>query len=160
MSMNLNRVFVLGRLTRDPEGRETKSGAPVTNFSVATNRSWSQDGERKEETEFHNVVVFGNQGRSCAEYLTRGSLVLVEGRVETRSWEGEDGQTKYRTEIVAERVQFGPRGGDRQDAEEWGDGEVARRTTPEAEPTKPETPPTGRGFEYPQGDINPENIPF
>ncbi|MEQ9135774.1 MAG: single-stranded DNA-binding protein [Thalassobaculum sp.] len=157
--MNFNKMFVLGRLIRDPEGRETKNGAPVTNFSVATNRSWTQDGERKEETEFHNVVVYGNQGRSCAEYLVKGSLVLVEGRVQTRSWESE-GVTRYRTEIVAERVQFGPRGGDRQDAEDWGDREVTRRTAPETAPLKPDSPPAGSGYEYPQEDINPEDIPF
>src|SRR3989344_5036959 len=105
--MYLNKVFIAGNLTRDPELRALPSGANVTSFGVATNRVWKdQNGEKKEATEFHNVVVFGRQADTCAQYLKKGQQVLVEGRIQTRSWEKE-GQKQYRTEIVADRVQFG-----------------------------------------------------
>ena len=108
--MNLNKIFIVGNLTRDPELRSLPSGTPVTSFGVATNRVWkNQQGERQEEVQFHNVVVFGRQAETTSQYLTKGSLVLVEGRIQTRSWDGKDGTKQYRTEIVAERIQFGPR---------------------------------------------------
>ena len=108
--MNLNKVFIVGNLTRDPELRTLPSGTPVSSFGVATNRVWkNQQGEKQEEVQFHNVVVFGRQAETVSQYLTKGSLVLVEGRIQTRSWEGKDGTKQYRTEIVAERIQFGPR---------------------------------------------------
>jgi len=108
--MNLNKVFLVGNLTRDPELRTLPSGTPVSSFGVATNRVWKNpQGERQEEVQFHNVVVFGRQAETVSQYLTKGSLVLVEGRIQTRSWEGKDGSKQYRTEIVAERIQFGPR---------------------------------------------------
>lgn len=108
--MNLNKVFIVGNLTRDPELRNLPSGTPVTSFGMATNRIWkNQQGERQEDVQFHNVVVFGRQAETVSQYLTKGSLVLVEGRIQTRSWEGKDGTKQYRTEIVAERIQFGPK---------------------------------------------------
>ena len=108
--MNLNKVFLVGNLTRDPELRSLPSGTSVTSFGMATNRVWkNQQGERQEEVQFHNIVVFGRQAETVSQYLTKGSLVLVEGRIQTRSWEGKDGARQYRTEIVAERIQFGPR---------------------------------------------------
>jgi single-strand DNA-binding protein len=113
--MYLNRVIILGNLTRDPELRYLPAtGVPVAAFDVATNRAWTDaSGDRQESVEFHHVIVYGNQAEPSAEYLRRGQLVLVEGRLQTRSWDGQDGQKRYRTEIIAERVQFGPR---RQDA--------------------------------------------
>jgi len=108
--MNLNKVFIVGNLTRDPELRNLPSGTPVASFGVATNRVWkNQQGEKQEDVQFHNVVVFGRQAETTSQYLTKGSLVLVEGRIQTRSWDGKDGTKQYRTEIVAERIQFGPR---------------------------------------------------
>ena len=108
--MYLNKVFVFGNLTRDPELRSLPSGVQVTSFSVATNRVWKdKEGAKQEAAEFHNIVVFGRQAETSAQYLKKGSSVLIEGRLQTRSWES-DGVKKYRTEIVAERVQFGPRG--------------------------------------------------
>jgi len=108
--MNLNKVFVLGRLTADPDARTTPSGTRVASFSLATNRVWlDRNGERRESTEFHNVVVWGKQADIVSQFLKKGSLVLVEGHLQTRSWEGKDGQTRRTTEIIGERIQLGPR---------------------------------------------------
>jgi single-strand DNA-binding protein len=109
--MNLNKAMLIGRLTRDPEMRYTSSGTAMTRFGMATNRyGTGPDGERKEFTDFHNIVAW-NQGRRnlaeiCAQYLHKGSLVYVEGRLQTRSWEGQDGQKRTTTEINAQDVQF------------------------------------------------------
>ncbi|MEX0690057.1 MAG: single-stranded DNA-binding protein [Candidatus Paceibacterota bacterium] len=108
--MNLNKVILIGRLTADPELRTTNSGNPVTSFSVATNRVWNgKDGQKNEETEFHNIVVWGRQAEVSSKFLAKGSLVMIEGRLQTRSWETKEGQTRRTTEVIAERVQFGPR---------------------------------------------------
>jgi single-strand DNA-binding protein len=108
--MNLNKVFVLGNLTRDPEIRNLPSGQPVANFGIATNRFYTQEGEKKQETEFHNIVAFGKSAEIVSQYLKKGSLVLIEGRLRTRSWDdASSGAKKFRTEIIAERLQLGPR---------------------------------------------------
>ncbi|OGG37673.1 hypothetical protein A2110_00875 [Candidatus Jorgensenbacteria bacterium GWA1_54_12] len=110
--MDLNKVFLIGRLTADPELRTTGSGTAVGNFSVATNRTWkNQSGAREEQTEFHNVVVWGRQAELAHQFLKKGATVMVEGRLQTRTWEGRDGAKNRRTEVVAERVQFGPQAG-------------------------------------------------
>ena len=110
--MNLNKIFVLGNLTRDPETRALPSGQNVVNFAVATNRIWNdKTGTRQTDTQFHNVVVFGKMADICSKYLNKGKMVLVEGRIQTRSWDAQDGTKKYRTEIVAEAIQLGPRPG-------------------------------------------------
>lgn len=108
--MNLNKIFVLGNLTRDPEVRTTPSGAQVANFSIATNRVWyNQAKEKNQEVEFHNIVVWGRLAEIASQYLTKGALVLIEGRIKTRSWQAQDGTKKYKTEIIAENMQMGPR---------------------------------------------------
>ena len=108
--MNLNKVFILGRVTADPILRSTASGAQVVNFSIATNRVWNDKaGSRKEETEFHNVVVWGHQADIVSRFLKKGSLVLVEGRLQTRVWEDKTGQKRKTTEIICERIQLGPK---------------------------------------------------
>ena len=108
--MNLNRVFLIGNLTRDPELKALPSGTSVVSFGIATNRVWKNDkGENQQDTQFHNVVAFGRQAEIIKQYLTKGSMALVEGRIQTRSWDAQDGSKRYATEIVAERVQFGPR---------------------------------------------------
>jgi single-strand DNA-binding protein len=108
--MNLNKVFLLGRVTADPQLRSTPSGMQVATFSIATNRVWNdQSGAKKESTEFHNVVVWGRQAEVASRFLKKGSLVLVEGRLQTREWEGKDGQKRRTTEIICERMQLGPR---------------------------------------------------
>lgn len=119
--MNLNKVFILGRLTADPVIRSTITGTQVANFSVATNRFRNdKDGNRKEETEFHNVVVWARQAEIASQFLKKGSIVLVEGRLQTRSWDDKSGQRRKTTEIIAERIQLGPKpfGGERTAAPE------------------------------------------
>lgn len=109
--MNLNKIFLIGRLTRDPESRTMPSGQSVSNFGLATNRVWTnpETSEKQEQTEFHNIVTFGKLADICNQYLKKGSLAMIEGRIQTRSWQDQDGDTKYRTEIIAERIQMGPR---------------------------------------------------
>ena len=104
--MDLNRASILGRLTRDPETRTTTSGITVTSFSVATSTVWTDAAtkEKKEQTEFHNIVAWRRLGEIVAQYLKKGSQVYVEGRLQTRSWDGQDGSKKYRTEIVADNL--------------------------------------------------------
>jgi len=146
--MYLNKAFIIGNLTRDPELKSLPSGMKVTSFGMATNRKYKdKEGNWKDASEFHNIVVFGRQAETTAQYLKKGSSALIEGRIQTRSWEGQDGQKKYRTEIVADRVQFGPRR----------DGEIAQAEKKEAKEA-----PAGQmdTIEYPEEDINPEDIPF
>ncbi|MEE8523440.1 MAG: single-stranded DNA-binding protein [Thermoanaerobaculia bacterium] len=109
----LNKVFLIGNLGRDPEIRSLPSGAPVANFSLATNRRWNdREGNRQEQTEWHNIVCFGRQAEVAGQYLNRGRQIHVEGRIQTRSWEDrQSGEKRYRTEIVCENFQMlGPRG--------------------------------------------------
>ncbi len=151
--MYINKAMIYGNLTRDPEVRALPSGGQVASFSVATNRVFKKaDGTKQEAVEFHNVVVFGRQADIIAQYLKKGSAVLVEGRLQTRSWEGEKGK-QYRTEIIAERVQFGPRstgGGSAQG------GSFNRESDAEA----PQKAPKEDTIDYPEEDINPDDIPF
>ncbi len=101
----LNKVMIIGRLGRDPEMRYTPSGRPVTSFSVATTRTWmNADGERREETEWFNVVAWAQLAEICKQHLSKGSQVYVEGRLQTRSWEDPDGKKHYRTELVANEM--------------------------------------------------------
>jgi single-strand DNA-binding protein len=166
--MNLNKAMLIGRLTRDPEMRYTPQGTAVTSFGIATNRYGSSaDGERKEFTDFHNIVAW-NQGKRtlaelCAQFLKKGSLVYVEGRLQTRSWEGQDGQKRTRTEINVTDVQFldSRSGGGQGGGEAAGGFEDDFAATP---------PGTGAGATAPTGaaprpapaehDIDPDDIPF
>ncbi len=108
--MNLNKAFILGRLTQDPQIKSLPSGDLVASFGVATNRVfYNRNKEKQEQTEFHNVVVFGKLAEIAQQYLKQGSLVLIEGRLQTRSWEDKDGIKKYRTEIIGETLQLGPK---------------------------------------------------
>ena len=105
MTRGLNKVMIIGNLGRDPEMRYTPSGKPVTSFSVATSRSWTTtDGERREATEWFNVVAWRDLAEICNQYLSKGSKVYIEGRLQTRSWESPDGQKHFRTEIVADEM--------------------------------------------------------
>ena len=105
MTRGLNKVMIIGNLGRDPEMRYTPSGKAVTSFSVAVSRSWLKgEGERTETTDWFNVVAWGRLAEICSQYLTKGSMVYVEGRLETRSWEAENGQKHFRTEVVASDV--------------------------------------------------------
>jgi len=108
--MYLNKVQLYGNLTRDPEVRAIPSGAKVASFGLATSRTWKdKDGSKKESTDFHNIVAFGQLADIIAQYSKKGSSMYVEGRIQNRSWDGPDGQKKYRTEIVLESFQFGPK---------------------------------------------------
>ena|SRR3990167_6805774 len=136
--MNLNKCQIIGRVTKDPELKTLPSGSAVTNFSLATNRTYKdKDGEKKEEVEFINCVVFGKAAETIAQYVRKGSLLYVEGRIQTRSWEGTDGKKNYRTEIVVENFQFGPK---------------SANTERPAEVADP--------IEAPQEDVNVDDIPF
>jgi len=146
--MYLNKVIIIGNLTRDPELKSLPSGIQVTNIGVATNRVWKdKEGNKQENTEFHNIVIFGRQAETTAQYLRKGSSVLVEGRLQTRSWES-DGIKKYRTEIIAESVQFGPRR-DSNSSTSTQTGDGVKIDNKEIET-----------IEYPQEEIDPEDIPF
>ena len=103
-------MLLVGRVVRDVDLRMIPSGQSVASFSIATNRVWTDKaGQKQEQTEFHNIVVWGRQAELCNQYLSKGGTVLIEGRLQTRSWDAQNGEKKYRTEIVAERIQFGPR---------------------------------------------------
>ncbi|MCK5123126.1 MAG: single-stranded DNA-binding protein [Candidatus Pacebacteria bacterium] len=108
--MNFNKAIIIGRVTRDPEIRTTPNGQTVASIGVASSRVWNNNtGERQEKTEFHNIVAWGRLAEICGQYLVKGQLVLFEGRIETRSWDGQDGVKRYKTEIVAENMQMGPK---------------------------------------------------
>ncbi len=108
--MNFNKVIILGNLTRDPESRTLPSGQPVVSFSVATNRFFTdRNGQKQKAAEFHNVVAFGRLAEICSRYLNKGKLILVEGRLQTRTWQDQNGNKKWRTEIIMENMQLGPR---------------------------------------------------
>lgn len=150
--MNVNKVIVMGNLTRDPEARALPSGATVVNLSIATNRFWTdKSGQKQKETEFHNVVLFGRQAEIAKQYLTKGSSVFVEGRLKTRNWQGQDGVKKYRTEIIVLNLQLGPRN--------FGTGNISNNTNAEPRGNKNETENLDV-IEYPEEDINLEDIPF
>lgn len=122
---SLNKIFLIGYLGRDPETRYTNGGQTVTNFSMATTETWKdQSGDRQERTEWHKIVVWGKAAEHCGEYLSKGRLVHVEGRIQTREWEGKDGEKKYTTEVVANRVTF--LGGRDRPATDSGPGQARR----------------------------------
>lgn len=108
--MNVNKAIIVGRVTADPQLRTIPSGQSVATFSVATNRTWTgKTGNKEEEVEFHNIVVWARQAEVASQFLTKGQLVFVEGRIRTRAWQDKQGQTRRTTEIVCERFQLGPR---------------------------------------------------
>ncbi|KKR30986.1 MAG: single-stranded DNA-binding protein [Candidatus Zambryskibacteria bacterium RIFCSPHIGHO2_02_FULL_39_16] len=149
--MYFNRAIIIGNLTRDPELKSLPSGVQITTLGIATNRVWKdKNGAKQESTDYHNVVVFGRQAETTAQYLRKGSSVLIEGRMQTRSWDAPDGTKKYRTEVVADRVQFGPR---RDNVTPSAKGDLSKETDNQ------ETPPAD-AIEYPEENINVDDIPF
>lgn len=150
--MYLNKVFLYGNLTRDPEMKSLPNGNKVTSFSLATNRVYKdQAGARQEQTEYHNIVVFGRQAETSAQYLKKGQGVMIEGRIQTRSWDDKTtGEKKYRTEIVADGVQFGPKSG-------GGDGGFAPSQAPEK--SAPSAPDLDT-IDYGDANVNVDDIPF
>ena len=109
--MNLNKIILVGNLTRDPEMKSTQSGQNLCTFGLATNRVWTDPDtkEKQKNTEFHNIVLWGRLAEISSQYLQKGSLVLIEGRIQTRSWEDTSGNKRYRTEVVGQNIQFGPK---------------------------------------------------
>lgn len=142
--MNFNRVIIIGNVALDPELRNTPSGQPVCSLRVATNRIWldKNSGQQQKKTEFHNVVLWGRLAEISSKYLTKGSLVMIEGRLETRSWQDKDGQKRFRTEIIGERMQLGPK---------------SAKAAQEGEATTQEEIPV---IEEEEGEIDVKDIPF
>ena len=139
---NLNKCMIIGRLGADPEMRYTANGSAVTNFNVATSRQYTTaDGERRDETEWFSVVTWNRLAEICSQYLAKGREVYVDGRMQTRSWEGQDGQRRYKTELIAENVQFL---GGRQDTERTADLAATGL-------------PVGADAD---GDVEPDDLPF
>ncbi|MEK7089567.1 MAG: single-stranded DNA-binding protein [Patescibacteria group bacterium] len=108
--MNLNKVFLIGRLTNDPQLRSTPGGQSVASFSIATNRNWTdKQGVKQVDVQFHNIVAWGRQAEIVSQYMKKGGLIMIEGRLQTRNWKDKQEQTRSTTEIVCESLQLGPR---------------------------------------------------
>lgn len=132
--MNLNKAQVIGRVTKKPEAKALPSGASVTSFSIATNRKFKKDEEWVEQTEFHNVVAFGGLADTITRYVVQGQELFIEGRLQTRTWEDkESGKKMYRTEIVAEKMEFGqkPKGASNESASDSSGSEEQEDVSPE-----------------------------
>ena len=148
--MYLNKAILIGNLTRDPELKAIASGNKVCTFSIATNRTYKDaNGTRQEKTDYHNIVVWGKTAENVATYMKKGSQILVEGRMETRSWDDAATNTKkYRTEIIADTVQFGAKGA--------GSGAPSQLSSTSSIKKEEEIDT----IEYPEEQINAEDIPF
>jgi len=146
--MNLNKAMIIGNLTRDPEVKTTPSGQNVASFSVATNRVWTNaQGQKQEAVEYHNIVAWGKLAEICGQYLNKGKKIYIEGRLQTRDWQGQDGVKRYKTEIVAENMIMLDRGGT--------PGSSAPSSSSSA--NAPQEEPAGEPQEE---EIKVENIPF
>ena len=174
--MNLNKVFIIGRLTHDPETRSTSTGQNVTTIKLATNRVWNDpSGQRKEVAEYHTVIAWSKLGDIASKYLKRGGLVMIEGRMQTRNWVGQDSVKRYITEIVAESLQLGPRtdgGGGSSNYSRGGGSDMSdvRRSAPAQAPAEENIPvinadePTASNaasnFEEDEMKITEKDLPF
>jgi len=171
--MDLNKVILVGRVTADPQLRTTPGGQSVVTIGVATNRTWTDKaGQKQEEAEFHNVVIWGRQAEIAGQYLTRGAMVLIEGRIQTRSWTDKQNQQRKTTEIMCERLQLGPRaagggGGGQGGGQSWNGGNrnsgagagspsVSQGGNNDAPPSLDEIPV----INLEDDEIKPEDIPF
>lgn len=152
---SLNRATILGNVTRDPEVRQTPSGQSVCSFSVATNRTWNDaTGNKQEASEFHNVVAWGKLAEICGQYMSKGKKVYVEGRLQTRDWDGQDGVKRYRTEIVAENLILLDRAGGGGAPATFASAAAAGGFVP------PQAAPRDDRPHNPDDEINVEDIPF
>ena len=142
--MYLNKALIFGNLTRDPEIKALPSGIKVASFFVAPNRVWN------------NVVVFGRQAEIVGQYIKKGSSIFVEGRMQTRSWDAQDGTKKYRTEVIADRVQFGPRAGTGSPMQ----SDTSSNSSSKSSSASEDTQDSGGELKYPEEEINVEDIPF
>ncbi|MFA5132171.1 MAG: single-stranded DNA-binding protein [Candidatus Paceibacterota bacterium] len=154
--MYLNKAFLFGNLTRDPELKSLPNGNKVTSFSIATNRVYKdQAGNKQEQVEYHNIVVFGRQAETSAQYLKKGQGVMIEGRIQTRSWDDKtSGEKKYRTEVIADTVQFGPKSGGSTGPSVDGQ-HPAQNATPVASSV-----PDLDTIDYGDSNVNVDDIPF
>jgi len=156
--MYLNKVTILGNLTRDPELKSLPTGTKVATLALATNRTWKDaQGMKKESVEYHNVVAFARQAEVIAQYCKKGASLYIEGRIQTRSWDAADGQKKYRTEIVLENFQFGPKTGGMGDT---GTPRASNAPISDQEAPQKDAPADLDTIEYPDEEINLEDIPF
>lgn len=165
--MYINKAIIYGNITKDPETKALPSGMKVCNFSVATNRVWKdKNGAKQESVDYHNVVIFGRSAEVASQYLKKGSGVYIEGRMQTRSWDSADGQKKYRTEIIADRFQFGPKSGgsssvnnssNSTNADEFGLDDKSSKTAKKVEKSGSNQ---DDAIDYPTEEINAEDIPF
>ncbi len=172
--MNLNKVFLIGRLTRDPEIRVMPSGQQVANFGLATDSFYTDKttNQRQQKTEFHNIVLFGRLAEIAGQYLKKGALAMFEGRIQTRDWQDQAGNKRYRTEIVADSMQLGPRTGESGNfqapasAQSYGEAKPAAGNYGKIKPAN-----TGNANKEPEqepdipiieenDDIDVKNIPF
>lgn len=153
--MYLNKAILIGNLTRDPELKAIPSGNKVCTFGLATNRVYKdKNGARQEKTDFHNIVVWGKTAENVAQYMKKGSQVLVEGRIETRSWDdATSGAKKYRTEIIADTVQFGSKG-------IASSGSSGSPSAQSQSSNSKDSDSDMDAIEYPEEQINAEDIPF
>lgn len=156
--MYINKVILYGNLTKDPELKSLPSGMHVNSFSLATNRSTKDaSGAKKDVPEYHNVVAFGKTAEIIHQYVKKGNPIYIEGRIQTRSWDGQDGKKNYRTEIIVDSFQFGPKAG-------AGTGSsnapfAASAPSGNNDGADQSVPDAGE-VQYPDEDINPEDIPF
>ncbi len=156
--MYINKVILYGNLTKDPELKSLPSGMNVNSFSLATNRSTKDaSGARKDVVEYHNVVAFGKQAEVIHQYVKKGNPIYIEGRLQTRSWDGQDGKKNYRTEVILESFQFGPKAG--AGTGNYSNNNTSSNNNPSTD-DQPAPADTGADVEYPDEDINPEDIPF
>ncbi|MEA2113194.1 MAG: single-stranded DNA-binding protein [Patescibacteria group bacterium] len=179
--MNFNKAIIVGRLTREPESRAMPSGKSVVSFGIATNNYWTDASGNKQETvEYHNIVAFGKLADTCSQYLTKGQLALVEGRIQTSSWNDQSGSKRYKTEIIINNMQMGPRPGGAQPAQSKPSepakqspaqqSNVSQEDIPVIEAEKPITEkeePSNAGAnetenasDDAQDEVNVKNIPF
>lgn len=146
--MYLNKVILIGNLTRDPEIKALPSGVKVAQIGLATNRTWKdQNGAKQESVEYHNIVSFGRQAETLGQYCKKGDSLYIEGRLQTRSWDGQDGKKNYRTEILIENFQFGQKTG-------------IKSTYDSPTDTVQSSDESFKGVEYPEADISLDDIPF
>lgn len=162
--MNLNKVYLIGRLASDPEFRTTPNGQEVATLRIATNRVWNDraSGQRNESTEFHSVVVWGRLAQIANQYLNKGSLAMIEGRLQTRSWEGQDGVKRYRTEIVAESLQLGPKpkGAEIPPREETKTASVKKEEIPVVNEDEPPALGGPGDSEIEEAEVQLKDVPF
>ncbi len=171
--MNLNKVLIIGRVAADPEVRSTGSGQQVASVRVATNRTWNDrsTGQKQEQVEFHSVVAWGALADICNKYLKKGQLVMFEGRLQTRSWQGNDSVKRFRTEIVAENMQMGPKSGSTSSPQAAPQSTTNERRTPNADieeqipvidPDSPISSPLSKesGNDIEEAEIDLKDIPF